>query len=391
MVNDDFILFDNLNISPSRVVYYRMPDKFGGGGQGNANSLANLLENTNKYKEISFKAKKRLQNAFDFMVYISQTKELQDLQNISKKKNTIPVKYKLNTITLTLPAKQKHDDKHIKKYALDPFLQSLRRKFNITLFIWKAERQENGNIHFHIITNKFIHFLKVRQLWNKHLSNKKLDYIEDYHNKWQEFYKGGFKMIPGDNRLEVTQRLAYEKALVSGWRDPNTTDIKAIKSTKGLFFYFSKYINKEVNGQTRLDRLSIMQDRLENWQMLADRIYGSPHSEAWFKKLDRLIEILKANMQILIDKGISGHIWNLSAFLSKLKSVRIDGDPSFLERMKGWKKNLFKTIEKEGCFSKIYIFILSIKKVPELKELLNQYIKNEFQLMYPDVYSSYYS
>ena len=67
-----------------------------------------------------------------------------------------PVQYKLTFITLTLPSKQIHSDNEIKSKCLNQFLIELKKNHSVSRYIWKAEKQENNNIHFHIIADKFI-------------------------------------------------------------------------------------------------------------------------------------------------------------------------------------------------------------------------------------------
>lgn len=62
----------------------------------------------------------------------------------------------INFVTLTLPAKQVHSDLDIKRKCLNRFLVYMKRKAGVTHFFWRAEAQKNGNIHFHIIFDKFI-------------------------------------------------------------------------------------------------------------------------------------------------------------------------------------------------------------------------------------------
>src|SRR4030065_2491656 len=54
----------------------------------------------------------------------------------------------LNFLTLTLPSAQVHDDKFIKRRIFQPFMERLQRVDFCKPFIWRAEMQKNGNIHF---------------------------------------------------------------------------------------------------------------------------------------------------------------------------------------------------------------------------------------------------
>lgn len=78
--------------------------------------------------------------------------------------------FRLNFITLTLSDTQKHSDEYVKKHLLVPFVEWLTKTCGAKMWLWKAECQDNGNIHFHITTHVFIHWKSVRKKWNKLLS-----------------------------------------------------------------------------------------------------------------------------------------------------------------------------------------------------------------------------
>lgn len=120
--------------------------------------------------------------------------------------------FKINFITLTLPtADQKHSDTYIKRELLHPFLISMGYSHNLKNYIWKAEVTKNGVIHFHITTDTFVHWKDIRRCWNKQLSRH--GYIDEFESK-------------------------------HGHRDPNSTDVHAVKNVKNLGAYMCKYLTK---------------------------------------------------------------------------------------------------------------------------------------------------
>lgn len=85
-------------------------------------------------------------------------------------------------ITLTLPAKQVESDKVIKSKYLNTFLTKLRY-YNVDFhYLWVAEKQKNGNIHFHLITDKYFKKETIQALWNDSLSNG--TYIDEFQKKF---------------------------------------------------------------------------------------------------------------------------------------------------------------------------------------------------------------
>lgn len=124
-------------------------------------------------------------------------------------------KFKVNFITLTLPCPQSpYTDKEVKKTCLDNWLKAARRRFNLKSYVWRAERQVNGNIHFHLITDCYIQYDQLRDTWNDRLQLLKLiDTFEAKH----------------------------------GHRHPNSTDVHAVSKIRNLAAYMVKYMTKGHN------------------------------------------------------------------------------------------------------------------------------------------------
>lgn len=153
-------------------------------------------------------ARKRLRRAIQLICAIAEPKTAMNFK-LNKE-----FKFKLNFVTLTLPAPQMAiSDKAIKSKILDPWIKKARRRFNIRSYIWRAERQGNGNLHFHIVTDTYIPYDQLRDTWNDNL--EALGFITAFEKKW-------------------------------GHRHPNSTDVHAIHKVKNLSAYFSKYMAKGV-------------------------------------------------------------------------------------------------------------------------------------------------
>ena len=113
---------------------------------------------------MSDKGRRRLGSALNWMILFSTNKTVYSVKE--KRQFT----FKVNFITLTLSDRQQHSDHYIKQHMLAPFLKWMERSAGAVSYIWKAEAQDNGNIHFHITTNQFIHWKSVRSKWNKLLA-----------------------------------------------------------------------------------------------------------------------------------------------------------------------------------------------------------------------------
>lgn len=81
-------------------------------------------------------------------------------------------------LTVTLPSDQIHTDAVINRACLQPFLQVLKRHHGIEQYFWRAEAQENGRIHFHILTDRYIDKQDLQIAWNKCVNA--LGYVDRY-------------------------------------------------------------------------------------------------------------------------------------------------------------------------------------------------------------------
>jgi len=151
-------------------------------------------------------SKKKLKRAIQLIVATAKDKEATNY------KSGKTFKFKLNFITFTLPAPQNEiTDKQI-KHCLDNWIKRAKRKFGLGSYVWRAERQKNGNIHFHMITDTWIHYEKIRNDWNETLAP--LGFIKRYQEK-------------------------------NGNKQPNSTDVHSITRIKNLSQYFIKYMSKK--------------------------------------------------------------------------------------------------------------------------------------------------
>lgn len=91
-------------------------------------------------------------------------------------------------------------------------LDWLKYNAKVKSYIWKAEVQSNGNIHFHITTNQFVHYLKIRNAWNSILSRH--GYLHRYVND-------------------------------HGSNDAPSTEIRSVKNSKSVVQYLAAYVSKK--------------------------------------------------------------------------------------------------------------------------------------------------
>jgi hypothetical protein len=119
-------------------------------------------------------------------------------------------------VTLTLPAKQVHDDRVIKKKVLELFIKRLQYNCGVTHYFWRAEVQQNGNIHFHMVFDRFIDKHRLSQYWNDAL--EPLGYIDAFENK-------------------------------HGHRNPPAVNVRKLYSNSANIWYMLKYCGKDSKGR----------------------------------------------------------------------------------------------------------------------------------------------
>lgn len=130
-------------------------------------------------------------------------------------------KFRINFITLTLSAPQGNiTDKEIKNRCLNLFLTRAKKLWGMDTYVWRAEKQKNTNIHFHITTDVYIHYAHLCRVWNE--CQETLGFVSRFRER-------------------------------TGSYQPNSTDIHAVKDIKNLAAYLVKYMSKGEKDQQLLD------------------------------------------------------------------------------------------------------------------------------------------
>jgi hypothetical protein len=206
----------------------------------NKPKIEHLLKSDKKtHGKVSIQARRKVGKAIDYLLYLANDKVLPETA-IGKS-----YKFKIAFITLTLPSKQIHSDNYLKDNCLNQFLVELRQRYKVRNYIWRAEKQKNGNIHFHILVDKFIHWSELRDRWNRIIN--KLGYVERYRDEMREFHKTGFTcrkdlLKHWDYQKQIK---AYQKGKINDWNSPNSTDIHSLYKINNVKSYIVKYCTKE--------------------------------------------------------------------------------------------------------------------------------------------------
>lgn len=175
-------------------------------------------------------SKKRMLSAIDLIIQLSPLKMI-------SRPGGKKMPFRLGFWTLTVPGRVR------KATEIQPTFKALlawMRRRGIQ-YIWKAEYQARGQVHYHLIVNKYVPWIELRDAWNKRL--KKAGCLNGY-------------------------------ARQTGHFNPNSVDIRAVKSNKALAIYLAKYLVKE--NETLPD------GRLGKWWGASKALLGDKFcSEMW--------------------------------------------------------------------------------------------------------------
>lgn len=208
--------------------------------------------------------------------------------------------FRLAFITLTLSAKQFHTDEQIKDLMLKPFLHWLTRSYKSS-YVWKAETQLNGNIHFHVTIDTFIHWRSVRAKWNGLLAAQ-----------------------------------GYCKVFQDGTNDKgnSATQIKAIKNEKGHAGIVGGYLTKGSIEEKEHYRLKTKQE-IESGKSVQ---YYDHQAKEWKEKItiDELLlnsEGISQNIETKkhYTRFVEGRLWSQSASISSVDLFMSDVDTNLLQ------------------------------------------------------------
>lgn len=239
---------DTIQIRSSCCVLYQ--DRSINTGKRSKSALLNNFRGKKTYSgEVSHSAAKRIARTVGVFVQKSPTRVI--FNDVLQKK----VRFKLSFLTLTVPDLTDNNASEYYRILLKPFLRYIKNRFGVTDYIWKAEIQSRGSIHYHLTLNQFIPYTFILDKWNELL---------DANNLMENF------------------KLKY------GHNNPNSIDIHSVRNISNIEAYLVKYISKgDKNGYTFRGKVWGCSESLQKAKYYAD----------W------LNDKAKENIDTLIDKG----------------------------------------------------------------------------------------
>ena len=281
---------------------------------------------------LSIHAKRKMDKSVDYLLSISDRKKI--YSTVQQKYIT----YRIVFVTLTLPSKQVHTDKDITNLCLNQLFVELSKYHGVKYYIWRAEKQQNGNIHYHILINQFVEWSVLRKRWNRILN--KLGYVDRYQAYMKKFYEKGFRLTNHklDKRTEEQQRKAYIIGQKSDWTSPNSTDIHDTRNVTDIKAYISKYMSKQPD-------VDLNSDNLEESTLI-----------------------------------VNGRLWSCSQNLSDIKGCQLVEDWSISDELQKVAENSGCKIYTDTYFSVMFVDAKKLKQYGSEKLFLYfaEYLLNQF-------------
>jgi hypothetical protein len=324
-----FFITPRLSIHPDQLYLYGQITWVDNKPAPNKLQLANLLNNKSGLK-LSDKAKKKARRAISYLLHCAKDKKVYNPTFNSW------YRFKVNFITLSLSGRQQHSDKELKHHLLNQFLIEAKQKWGLKNYVWKAERQRNGNLHWHILSDVYIPWQDLRDVWNR--LQAKLGYLQAY-------------------------RKEYNKD------SPNSTDVHSLRNVKNVPAYITKYMIKDNTEH----RVQVSRKNLKDYV----RPDGSCHSVTSGAKL------------WLSQQSNCGRIWACSQSLSNISGGVADLDNLINDEiLRLSKESKARRIDKEH-FTIVYYDaqLINATSYPILHALLNDYIDRLFP---PEHYQAEY-
>lgn len=202
-----------LQVRNNCALVYNQPEYDGSYSWSHKHKLRmNFKEKETYSGKITQGTKVRISRAIDMLVQLSPA--VKKFNPVTKR----VIKHQLSFITLTIPdTKTMYTPKDAHKILLKPFLRYFRDKNIITTYVWKAELQKRGQLHYHLTTPSIIPYTDIRDYWN---------YLMRKHGMLEDF-----------------------KAR-HGHDCPNSTDIHQVGNIKNFSKYLAKEFCKTVQNET---------------------------------------------------------------------------------------------------------------------------------------------
>lgn len=230
---------------------------------------------------LSDNATRTLRSKINWLYYLSKPRTI--TTNSGKK----IYNFRCAFITITLPSIQQHPTNFISSTILNELFTELRTRTALTNYVWRLEFQQNGNAHYHIITDTYISHGFILKIWNRIL--KYHGYVQPYAEKMSKLTLSEYIKIYNKDEKTSYQTIArrYAKGCRENWEQPPSVDCRSVQSKHAIQAYLSKYFSKKQGFSTACSCM----DTYEN----------AKHLRLWF--CSRSLSKLKSIKGYLNDNG----------------------------------------------------------------------------------------
>lgn len=249
----------------------------------------NIVTKKHHNFKISDNAFRTIKKKINWLYYLAKPKSVKTYNGKSI------YNFKCAFITLTLPSKQKECTADITSNYFNQFLTEIRQRTKMNNYVWRLEFQKNGNVHYHIITDTYLDYFFVRNIWNRIIS--KGGYVQDYQDKFKDLNLSEYNnLVNSDKKVDfniIAKR--YAKGKKDNWSQPNSVDVKSVNNNQSIANYLSKYFAKDSKHDTIKNEL----DTLENSSSL--RLWYCSRSLSKLKAVSNFCEAVDFSASALVD------------------------------------------------------------------------------------------
>ena len=297
MTKRELIFIPKVSTRPGQIVLYNEVTWYGRDYEKKKTETIATPKNQIERKfhnfKISHAAQKNLKDKVNWLYHLSRSR----YQKAYSGKEIF--NFKINFLTLTLPSKQIHPTSQITNDCFNQFLTEIRTRIGMENYVWRLEFQNNGNVHYHLVTDSFIDYFFCRKIWNRII--EKLGYVSAFSAKMNALTVVQYHEIYGKNQPEnwVESQKRFLKGKAEKWLNPPSVDVKVCTSNKAIGLYIAKYFSKKDKSGTEKNPL----DNEENSFSL--RLWFCSRSLSKLKTVCEFVEAIDFNPAHLID-GLPG-------------------------------------------------------------------------------------
>lgn len=253
-------------------------------------------------------------------------------------------------MTLTLPSKQVHSDQEVNRKCLMPFIQRLKRDYEIEHYFYRAEAQENGNVHYHLLTDRYVPAKYVQMAWN--MSCEALGYLSAYYEATGSIY-------------------------------PPSTEIHRLRD---------KVKDKKTGQWKTVDPIDYLLDYLMDMPEMESGSDQEQGEEPKERKLVGKYRDEEGEIRTYVTRPISGRVWGMSDGLREIREPRCEVTVDLVNVLEEERQaGKLRRVDNEHAtmyFGKVSVILG--RRRPGVWKLMKEYYLQVFGSLYPDQLPKHY-